>query len=37
MQIISRGQVNDPVAQLRAYVRRDDDAVTRVLFWGVDR
>jgi len=37
VQIISRGQVNDSVAQLRAYVRRDDDAVTRVLFWGVDR
>lgn len=37
VQIVSRGQVNDSVAQVRAFVSRDDEAVTRVLFWRVER
>lgn len=37
VQIISRGQVNDSVKQVRAFVSRDDKAVMRVLFWRVER
>ncbi len=37
VQIISRGQVNDSVKQLRVFVSRDDKAVARVLFWKIEK